>query len=62
MMKFKDFLNLALFLAAICFFISLFFIVFIWAFGPYMAACFEFTKDWTVEEIAILGDAIENPY
>ena len=62
MKRIKEFLHFALFLTAICFFISLVMAVFFWAFGPYMAACFDFTEDWTVEEKALLGDAIENPY
>ena len=62
MKQIKDVLHTALLLTAIGFFVCLLTIAFIWAFGPYMAACFEFTKDWTIEEIAILGDAIENPY
>ena len=60
MKRIKDFLHFALLLAAIGFFVFLAAAVFVWVFGPYMAACFEFTKDWTIEEIAILGDAIEN--
>lgn len=61
MKRIKDFLRAALFLAAVCFFSALFFIVFIWTFGPYLASCFDFTENWTVEEKAQLGEAIENP-
>lgn len=62
MKRIKDFLHFALLLAAIGFFVFLATAVFFWAFGPYLAACFDFTENWTVEEKAMLGDAIENPY
>ncbi len=62
MKQIKDFLRAALLLAAICFFCALATVVFFRAFGPCLAACFDFTEDWTVEEKAQLGDAIENPY
>ena len=61
MKRIKDFLHAALLLGAFLFFFGLVLTVFFWAFGPYMAACFDFTENWTVEEKAQLGDAIENP-
>ena len=62
MKRIKDFLRFALYLAAICLFIFLVMAVFFWAFGPFMAACFDFTEDWTLEEKMQLWEAIRNPY
>ncbi len=62
MKRIKDFLHAALLLAVIGFFVCLVTVVFFRAFGPYLASCFDFTENWTVEEKALLGDAIENPY
>ena len=61
MKRIKDFLHAALLLAAVLFFCGLVMVVFFRAFGPYLASCFDFTENWTVEEKAQLGDAIENP-
>ena len=58
----KEVLHAALLLAAFLFFFGLVLTVLFRAFGPYMAACFDVTENWTVEEKAQLGDAIENPY
>ncbi len=62
MKQIKDFLHFALLLAAIGFFMFLVMAVFVWVFGPYMASCFDFLEDWTIEEKAWLGEAIRNPY
>ena len=62
MKRIKYVLHFALFMVASFFFISLFLIVFVWAFGPYMAACFDFTEGWTLEDFMWLGEAFRNPY
>ncbi|MBQ6108830.1 MAG: hypothetical protein IJK97_11525 [Thermoguttaceae bacterium] len=62
MKRIKDFLHAALLLAAVLFFCGAVTVVFFRAFGPYLATCFDFLEDWTIEEKAWLGDAIRNPY
>ena len=61
MTRIKDFLRTALLLATMLFFCGAVTVIFFRAFSPYLAACFDFTENWTVEEKAQLGDAIENP-
>ena len=62
MKRIKDVLRTTLFLAAFLFFFGLVFAVFFWAFGPYLASCFDFLEDWTIEEKMQLWEAIRNPY
>ena len=61
MKRIKDILDIARLLAVMFFCIGLFVLLF-WAFSPYLAACFDFTEDWTLEEKMQLWEAIRNPY